>query len=352
MEKKNRNSIIVFSAIFYIITFGLMIFASIGNNDLELNKILFNPQSRFSIGLEAFGQFVYWGMWGPIFSVLFVTRHGLNECLEIIGRILPFIKPIGNTESKIYKALNIILKGFFAVLFFVLADIGYKKLIENVLKQFFDISQIAYFIICAVVSLIAILVLSRVDRKKLNKLESLALAGIVMGILCKIVENCKEITGRVRFREMVAWDNGITELNSNGEIVSNGEPEKLKAILDKSMIDKTDFSAFSKWYEKGKDTGVYHHSNSFPSGHTTYSATMFLTVLFCNAFDKLKKLAPFALIISFVYVALMGYSRIIAGAHYLSDVVGGALIGYTIFLIATSLYSLFNKKGILPTRSI
>lgn len=350
MKKTGKISIIILSIIFYAVTIGLMIFASIGNNDLELNKAIFNPENRFSITLEAFGQFVYWGMWGPIFTILFLTRHGLKECLEIIGRILPFIKPIKNTDSKAYKILDTILKGFFAVLFFVLADIGYKKLIENVLKQFFDISQAMYFIICAVVSVVAILLCSKINKETLNKLEGLALAGILLGIFYKVVENCKEITGRVRFREMIAWDNGITELNSKGETVSAGELDRLHTRLNKSMIDKTDFSAFTKWFEMGKDTGVYRHSNSFPSGHTTYSATALLTVLFCNAFDKLKRLAPLALIISIVYVGVMGYSRIVAGAHYLSDVVGGAIIGYTLFLVVWGVYEAFNKKNILPTR--
>jgi membrane-associated phospholipid phosphatase len=56
------------------------------------------------------------------------------------------------------------------------------------------------------------------------------------------------------------------------------------------------------------------------------------------------------LLISFVYVALMGYSRMIAGAHYLTDVVGGAIIGYTLFLIVYKIYNTFCNKSILPTR--
>lgn len=351
MKSKSTKTLGIISILFYIIAIGLMVFASIGSNDLEIDKALFNPTSKLAISLESFGQFVYWGMWGPIFTVLFLTRHGLNESLEIIGRVFPFIKPIKNTEAKAYKAFDFIVKNFFAVLFFVLGDIGYKKLIENVLNKFFDWSQAIYFILCAVVTAIAILIFSRIDKKTLYKLESLALAGIVLGICYKVVENCKEITARVRFREMIAWDNDITRVNSKDVTVSAGQLDKLTTRLDKAMIDKTDFSHFTKWFEMGKKTDYYDHSNSFPSGHTTYSCTMLLTFMLCNAFEKLKKVAPFALIISIAYTGIMAYSRMIAGAHYLSDVVGGAIIGYTLFLIVFAIYNKFCEKNIFPTKA-
>lgn len=349
MTKKNKNTVIIMSVVFYIFAVALMIIGS--KNDLAIDLALFNPQSKFAIFMEAFGQFVYWSMWGPLFSVLFVTAHGLNECLDIIGRIFPFIKPIQNTGSKLFTVFDRLVLIVWKTAFFVLADIGWKKLIENVLKQFVDLSQAVYFIICAVVSLISILLVSRLDKKLLYRLEGLALAGIVFGICCKIVENCKGITHRIRFREMVAWSNGITE-EKDGAILSCGKVSQLQTQLSRSMADKTDFSAFTQWFKKGDDMGIYSHPDSFPSGHTTYSCTMFLSVLVCRAFDKLKRFAPIAFITSFLYVILMGYSRMLAGAHYLTDVAGGAIVGYTLFLFVCGLYALFNKKNILPTRAL
>lgn len=345
MKAKDKKTLGIISILFYIIALGFMILSSISMKDLEISNALFNPTNKFAISMEAFGQIVYWGMWGPVFTVLFLTRHGLNECLEIIGRILPFIKPIKNADSKAYKTFDFIVKRVFEVLFFVLGVVGYKKLIENTCKHFLDLSQAVYFIICAVVTVISILIFSRINKKTLYKLESLALAGVLLGICYKVVENCKEITGRVRFREMVAWDNGITRVNSKGETVSAAQLEKLHSPLTRDMMNNVDTHAFSKWYAMGENPCYYDHSNSFPSGHTTYSCTMLLSVMFCNAFDKLKKIAPFALIISIVYTGIMGYSRIIAGAHYLSDVVGGAIIGYTLFLIVFAIYNKFCVKG-------
>lgn len=345
MSKKQIRTVGIFSAIFYIAAIALMIVGTI--NDLAIDKALFDPNNKIAIGFEAFGQFVYWGMWGPIFSVLFLTRHSFNECLEIIGRLIPFIKPI--KEGKLSSFLNTLTKLIWGIAFFVLAIVGYKKLIENVLNDFVSLPQLAYFAICAVVSVISILLFSKVDKKTLNKLEGIALAGVLLGICYKVVEECKTITHRIRFREMVAYSNGI--MHEDGDkLQSFGELENLKSHLSRDMVENTDFSPFTKWYQKGEALDYYDHRNSFPSGHTTYSCAIFLLAILCTAFDKLKKLAPFALLISFCYVGAMGYYRMVAGAHYLTDVTSAAIIGYTLFLLVFGIYSLFNKKGILPTR--
>lgn len=344
MTKKNAKTILGFTIIFYIIAAVLMIIG--GRYDLKIDLALFNPQSNGAISFEAFGQLVYWGMWGPLFTVLFLTSHNLNECLEIIGRVFPFIKPIKNIESKAYKFFNLIITILWKIAFFVLGVVGWKKLIENILKKYFEISQPIYFVICAVVMAIGLVIFSRIDKKVLNKLESLALAGVVLGICYKIVESCKEITSRIRFREMVAASNGVYD----EEGLSGGALEGLASGLYRDMKDSTDFGAFTQWYKKGDDLGIYSHANSFPSGHTTYSCTLYLSAILCTAFEKLKKFAPIAFIISFIYVGIMAYFRMVAGAHYLTDVVGGAVIGYTLFIIVWAIYDKFNKKGILPTR--
>ena len=69
--------------------------------------------------------------------------------------------------------------------------------------------------------------------------------------------------------------------------------------------------------------------------------------MFCNAFNKLKKLAPFMFCVSVVFVGVVGYTRMVAGAHYLSDIVGAMLIGYTLFLIVNKIYKVFVDKNII-----
>lgn len=342
-EEKSFKRIFIASAVFYAVALVLMIVGSF--YDLQIDKAVFYPENILVKGLEQFSQFVYWGMWGPIFTVLILSRHDLNESLEIIGKVIPFIGPVDNTQTKAYKVCNKILNIFTAVAFYALSVIGWKKLVENVLKNILanlnidDMPQWFYFVVCAVLSAVVILACRKIDKAKLRKLEALALAGVLLGICYKLVEECKEITGRVRFREMVAY--------SNGKVKGNGMSDGQKADLTREMLDYTNYGQYAPWYKKGDDMNVYSHSNSFPSGHTTYCCTMFLTYPLCLAFDKLKKFAPFMYAFSMAYVILVAVSRLVAGAHYLTDVVAAAVIGYTLFLIVNKIYNVFTKKGII-----
>lgn len=65
-------------------------------------------------------------------------------------------------------------------------------------------------------------------------------------------------------------------------------------------------------------------SFSFPSGHTVLA--------FCAAgilYSVLPRVAPFVLVLA----CLIGFSRLYLGVHYISDVVGGALIGLAISVL-------------------
>lgn len=146
----SKTFFVIFSVVFYVATFGLMIYGTF--NDLQIDTALFNPQDMLSIVFECFGESVAWILWGPVFTILFVSRHNLNESLEIIGRVFPFVKPVKNEASKAYKFFNFVLNVITTLGFFVLSVIGYKKLIENVMKKFVDTTQLVYFVICTVVA--------------------------------------------------------------------------------------------------------------------------------------------------------------------------------------------------------
>lgn len=343
MQKTKSKGFTIFSVLFYAVAIGLMILGTF--NDLKIDMAIFNPESMFGRIFEYFGLFVYWGIWGIAFAIIFVCRRDLNESLAVIGKLLSFVKPVENTDSKAYKFFNFILKAITTLGFFVLCGVGWKKIIENVTKNILlwsdkdNLSQAVYFAVSFVVAVISIILVSRIDKKTLKKLEALALAGVLFGIFAKIIEECKTINSRVRFREMVAYSNGF--LNEDG--LSEGKYSPLTS----NMVNGTDFSAFTPWYKIGDDMGIYSRADSFPSGHTTCSFAGFLSVLFCGAFDKLKKLTPFAVCVSTVYVFVMGYTRMVVGAHYLTDVAGGMIVAYTAFVIVRAVYNNFTKRGII-----
>lgn len=86
-------------------------------------------------------------------------------------------------------------------------------------------------------------------------------------------------------------------------------------------------TAFTPWYQPNGITGHF----SFPSGHTAAACTALgLTCMskeFPKYYHKSSKLWVFAI----TYIIIMACTRMILGAHFLSDTVVAFLIGFTVF---------------------
>lgn len=84
-----------------------------------------------------------------------------------------------------------------------------------------------------------------------------------------------------------------------------------------------------------------HDGFSFPSGHSTFVALFFLALLFViNKKEILKVIATFAII-------AIPISRMVLGAHFLSDVIAGLLLGSLVVdfmkVYYVNIYELINE---------
>ncbi|MCD7722554.1 MAG: phosphatase PAP2 family protein [Clostridiales bacterium] len=139
-------------------------------------------------------------------------------------------------------------------------------------------------------------------------LTALAVIGVaVMAVQLSLVECLKYLWGRVRFRDLLAAGS---------------------------------YDAFTAWYIPNGLNG----NKSFPSGHTAGAAMSFLIMLFPAAFCKWERHARLCCAGAFIYTAIVGVTRLVMGAHYLSDIAMGAVIGFSCVLVGIKVFEKYVSK--------
>lgn len=74
---------------------------------------------------------------------------------------------------------------------------------------------------------------------------------------------------------------------------------------------------------------------SFPSGHTSYAFTIFTIILFMTKAKSLK-------VFTGLLAVLIAFSRLYLYVHFPTDVIGGAIIGFILAILAMKIY--FSKN--------
>lgn len=245
--------------------------------DLEINTFLYNKNSTFGFIFRVFGEI-------PAFILL-------PLCFNIFG-----VKLI--RKKTFWSIILLVIVTALAIVFW--HTILHKFVIAEFLPNFPNLVAIA---ISVVFGFGGLYLLSLINQNTLNTLFMFALLIIATVVATALFTHAiKLVFGRVRFRD----------LNS-------------------------DLSDFTAWYSINGFTG----HKSFVSGHTSAAGTIFALNFLPHYFAKLQKYKPLFVAISLLYVAAVGLSRIVVGAHYLSDVLFGALLAY---LVTYSVQKIIIKK--------
>lgn len=103
-----------------------------------------------------------------------------------------------------------------------------------------------------------------------------------------------------------------------------------------AMFEMNDFSNFSAWYlpQAKAQSDVF---KSFPSGHSANAAM----ILLLNGLNQKAENDQKVFILTSLWLVLVQISRIVDGAHFLSDVAMGGLIAIAIHMI---LYRIWSDK--------
>ena len=100
----------------------------------------------------------------------------------------------------------------------------------------------------------------------------------------------------------------------------------------RELVDMNSLEHYTPWYHPNFFSG----SHSFPSGHTAHATLMLMLPKWL--FGKGEKFRPALTAACFGFVALMAFSRLAAGAHFLSDILFGFLIAFGIVEIVKKCY--------------
>lgn len=98
-----------------------------------------------------------------------------------------------------------------------------------------------------------------------------------------------------------------------------------------------DMAMFQNWW---LPQGISGHK-SFPSAHTGMASVILCFISLDQVDKRFRDKRILLEMIAYSFIILMGLSRMMMGAHYLSDVVVGFLITFTIYQIMN--YCLFRK---------
>jgi len=121
----------------------------------------------------------------------------------------------------------------------------------------------------------------------------------------------------------------------------------LSSVFGGMLLNKTLKYSFHRARPHFNDPILTLDSYSFPSGHTMM-ATVLYGVLAAYLFSKTTDRRRRVLIIftAGLLIALVGFSRIYLGAHYLSDVLAAMAEGLAwLSLCLTVVYSIWNARG-------
>lgn len=258
-------------------------------------------------------------------GVYSIAPGKLALVIALIGRwTTPFLGAVSflitelNLRRKVKEKTRMILFGVFTVIAAAFMFYGSINTIE-----FFAGSKlyIGHWLITLVMTLtltfLLRFVVENIPKKTVHKLFGAALfTAIAVSALLISASTLKVIWGRIRLSELV-------EANS----------------LD----------GFTPWFKPNFFSG----SHSFPSGHTANAALLMLVPLWLGNAPEAKRRRTAVYFAAMAWTVIMGISRLFCGAHYLTDICCGFLLGFAIVELTYRYYGkTFSDEEPVPMSAL
>lgn len=279
-KNKNQYLWLVVSLVIFIGCFIFSIFY-----DLSINQTIYSPTNTFAILMEAFG-------WYPSFLILvyYCALWFTNK----------------KQDQKIWQT-TLAYICFFVTLGIMCWDSLRRLKQRNWIAGFTDLRCLPWIFMVLLCGIVIWFCAYKTPIVLKNKLRFWAFGGTVyLAANQAVIFIFKTIWNRTRFDDMVTIGN---------------------------------FELFTPWYSPFANGG-----NSFPSGHTANAAGVFILIILCDLFPSWNKKRKLVYVFIWSYIALMAFSRILIGRHFLSDTLAAAAIMAILFYILRR--TSFYKKGL------
>lgn len=265
--------------------------------DENLSKALYDPYSGYGNFFETFGMALGY-MMAPFGGTLLFL--GLYKNKKLWLKIIGYAVLIASILVATYMYGN---------------SIGPKE--EYGFTTGRTLGYVFALLCMGVSSIFAVLIADQSNPKQLIKVGLVVLFALLFQLIL-LNFFLKYLAGRPRYRYLM------------------GNAEDLSGLSE----------SFRAWWEMQPfkyTSGDYH--KSWPSGHTATASTV-LTLIFASTIVKKKwrYLDLVFFLIGLTYTIVVAFARIVAGAHFLSDVSFGALFSTLGIIIGMILIDFISKK--------
>lgn len=162
--------------------------------------------------------------------------------------------------------------------------------------------------------------------------------GVGFGVVCLIVGNF--ITIPDKYRDILRQTAIIGIVVMFAQIIAiEGMKYLWGRVRFRDLIAQGSYDAFTPWYHINGING----NKSFPSGHTAGAGMSYLMMLFPYILNKWEKKSQICFWIPCVYTSVVAFTRLVMGAHYLSDVAMGGIVSFTIVIVAMKIFEMKKK---------
>ena len=276
--------------------------------DLKINKALYGPNCMYAQFFANLGEMPSDFAPPVIGAIIFFQKTGKSRKVDIAAKVVGAgITYIGYTVA-----------------------IG-VWFIDNMFKEDLQYKWLYAVFFGAIMTALTLAAFSKIPDNVMKKLFWFAVFLLIVAALSNvIVQIMKVIWSRQRFRTMTpgnpSYPEGLTAIYPGYDYDGFTPWYIPTAIVDQPIRTEEYVNLF-----KNADSDAF---KSFPSGHTAAASAGFGLVILPDLFPEFRKRRWMFWVFPALYAGLVGISRIVAAAHYLSDTLFGFYSGFAVAALA------------------